>query len=239
MLPFCNSLFGFVDRSVLIFLSAVSSRLKWIWQSQDTWLLWKWQNPNKLVVQTHSLGNLQWKLHLAIPEARLGLLLPCRSQFEGDTGSYHTKQMMFTVTDFIQYTLAKLRQWGRTCPLNIYLAKKLLTSCTLHSIFPIGPKRKLASSVQYCVFLNLHLNMMPKITFTSCYTYWIYDIRVTGLFSECSWIFLMSWDFHSFRASSEEKALQQWHAESSIWNRRAAGFKKSRDNGIIGWILDL
>lgn len=238
MLPFCNSLFSFVVRSVLIFLSAVSSRLKWIWQSQDTWLLWKWQNPNKLVVQTNPLGNLQWKLHLAIPEARLGLLPPCRSQSEGDTGSYHIKQMMFTVTDFIQYTLAKLRQWGKN-PLTFehLFSSETSDSCTLHSIFPTGPKRKLASSVQYCIFLNLHLNMMPKITLTSCYIYWIYDIR--GLFSECSWIFLMSWDFHFFRASSEEKAFQQWHAESGIWNRRAAGFKKSRDSGIIVWVLDL
>lgn len=130
MPPFCNSLFSFVVRSfsLVLILSAVSRRLKWIWQSQDTWLLWKWQNPNKLVVLTNPLGNLQWKLHLAIPEVRLGFLLACRSQFESNTASYHIKQMMFSVTDFIQYPLAKLSQWGKQhCSSNIYLAPKLLT----------------------------------------------------------------------------------------------------------------
>lgn len=131
MPPFWNSLFSFLVRSssLVLILSTVSSRLKWIWQSQDTRLLWKWQNPNKLVVLTNPVGNVQRKLHLAIPEARLGLLLACRSQFESDTASYHIKQMMFPVTDFIQYPLAKFRQQGKKthCPSSIYLAQKRLT----------------------------------------------------------------------------------------------------------------
>lgn len=111
---FSKSLFSFVVKSLslILILTIVWSRLKWIWQSQDTQLLWKWQiQINWSCWQTLwaiCSESWIWQSH------RLGQSTPPASLQKSVWERYCKllyKKMIFPLAYFIQYTLGKLRQW--------------------------------------------------------------------------------------------------------------------------------
>lgn len=69
---------------------------------------------------------------------------------------------------------------------------------------------------------------MPKIALTSCYVYWIYGVRV-----------LLYFEIFSPSELQQKRKSCSNGMPRGIWNRRAAGFKNSSNNGIIGGVLEL
>lgn len=140
MCPFPKSLFSFVVKSLslILILTIVWSRLKWIWQSQDTRLLWKWQiQINWSCWQTLwaiCSESCIWQSH------RLGQSTPPASLQKSVWERYC--KLLYKKNDIssgIFYSVHfRKTQKQNLCPPSIYVAQKLLTP-VLH--IPFSPPK--------------------------------------------------------------------------------------------------